>query len=322
MHDLAIIIVSTNEAKWLRPCLSSVFAHAGSISLDVIVADNQSTDGTRELVESEFPDARVITCENHGFSHANNRGIMASDARYVLLLNPDTEVLSGTFSRLVAELDERPLVGAAGVKQVTADGALHPTVRRFPNAARAWAEAAAVERWPVGSRLLGERELDLARYDRELDIDWTSGSFLLLRREALESAGYLDERYFIYSEENDLCLRVKRAGWDVHHLPSMTILHHAGKAGINPKMEAQAAFGKLQYARKNFSPAHRAAYVGAMWTQYLVRAAAPGPADRRAASRRALRVLAGKEGSPFGAPPPNALRVRGPGASRAHDRGA
>jgi GT2 family glycosyltransferase len=288
-----------------------VFEHAGPISLDVVVADNESTDGTRELVESEFPGARVITCRNRGFSHANNRGIMATDARYVLLLNPDTEVLEGTFAELVAELDARPLVGAAGVKQVTPDGRLFPTVRRFPNALRAWGEALAVEKWPFGaSRLLGERELDLRLYDGELPCDWTSGSFLLLRREALESSGLLDERFFIYSEETDLCLRVKRGGWDVRHLPAMTILHHAGKAGLNPKVTAQEVYAHLQFARKNFSPLHRWAYVAALWTQHLARAAFPLGRERRAVSRRALRVLLGREGSPYMPPPPHAVVAR------------
>ena len=97
--DLAVVIVSTNEARWLPPCLTSVFAHAGDISLDVVVADNDSVDGTRELVESDFPDARVVTCRNHGFGHANNRGLETTSARYVLFLNPDTEILDGHVRR-------------------------------------------------------------------------------------------------------------------------------------------------------------------------------------------------------------------------------
>src|SRR4029453_5863898 len=91
MHDLAIIIVSTNEAHWLRPCLSTVFDHLGDISADVIVVDNDSHDGTADLVATEFPEARVVWSANHGFCHANNRAIMTCNARYVLLLNPDTE---------------------------------------------------------------------------------------------------------------------------------------------------------------------------------------------------------------------------------------
>src|SRR5919107_2453330 len=112
--DLAIIIVSTNEAKWLTPCLSTVFAQAGTATLDVVVVDNSSTDGTRELVETQFPQARVVTSVNKGFGHANNRGAMTCDARYVLFLNPDTEVVEGTFGELVDAMDARPQVGLIG----------------------------------------------------------------------------------------------------------------------------------------------------------------------------------------------------------------
>ena len=141
MHDLAIIIVSTNEARWLEPCLRTVFAHAGDATLDVVVVDNSSTDGTRELVETQFPEARVVTSVNRGFGHANNRGAITCDARYVLFLNPDTEIVDGTFGELIATLDARPEVGLAGVRQITADGELWPTIRRFPTIPRALGQA-------------------------------------------------------------------------------------------------------------------------------------------------------------------------------------
>lgn len=321
MDDLAVIVVSTNEARWLRPCLRTIYERAGDIALDVVVADNESTDGTRELVESEFPQARVVTCENRGFAHANNRGLMTCDARYALFLNPDTEILEGTFEQLVRALDARPSVGLIGVKQVTADGELFPTVRRFPNALRALGEALGSERFPVRASWLGERELDLALYDRELECDWTSGSFMLARMEALYGGGFMDERFFIYGEEPDLCLRIQQAGWEIRHLPLMTILHHAGKAGINPKMEAQNALARAQHALKHFGRLHRAAYLGALGLRYGARAVAPGDGDRgrqrREASRRALRVLAHREEPPFGEPPGQAVRVRSPGHGRA-----
>ena len=151
-------------------------------------------------------------------------------------------------------MDASPGLGLAGVKQITPDGRLFPTIRRFPNALRALFEAMGSERYPLRASWLGERELDLSRYEREFDCDWTSGSFMLARREALESAGYFDERFFIYSEETDLCLRIKAAGWDIRHLPIMTVLHHADKAGVNPKMAAQDAYARKQYSRKHFSP--------------------------------------------------------------------
>jgi N-acetylglucosaminyl-diphospho-decaprenol L-rhamnosyltransferase len=313
-HDLAIIIVSTNEARWLTPCLSTIFERAGDVELDVVVVDNESTDGTRELVEREFPQARVVRSENRGFSYANNGGLLTTDARYVLFLNPDTEILAGTFEELVRALDDRPQVGLAGARQVTADGALFPTIRHFPNALRLLGDAVGAERLPRRPNWLGERELDLARYDEELECDWTSGSFLCARREALESAGYLDERFFIYSEETDLCLRIKRAGWQVRHLPSMTILHHAEKAGINPKMIAQDVFTRMQYSRKHYSPVHRGIYLAILALRYATRVVPVGAAgsDRSAAARRALRTLFRLDPPPFGPPPRQSLTPRPP----------
>jgi len=308
MNDLAIIIVSTNEAHWLPPCLGSVFAHAGGASLDVVVADNSSSDGTRTVVEEEFPEARVVTCENKGFAHANNRALVTCGARYVLFLNPDTEILEGTFAELVDALDRRPTVGLAGVRQVTADGALYPTIRRFPNALRALGDALG-ERVSSRWSALGEREINLDAYDRETECDWTSGSFMFTRVEAIESAGFLDERFFIYSEEIDLCHRITNAGWEIRHLPFMTILHHASKGGENPRTRGQDAFARLQYARKNFSPAHRAAYRVALALRYSLRTALRGDGARRAAYRAALYQSLGLGDPPFGPPPRQAVRL-------------
>jgi N-acetylglucosaminyl-diphospho-decaprenol L-rhamnosyltransferase len=234
---------------------------------------------------------------------------MTCDARYVLFLNPDTEILEGTFEELVRALDERPLVGLAGVKQRTADGALYPTIRRFPTAPRAFGEAVAAARLGVRASWLGTHELDRAAYEREVACDWTSGSFMMARREAIEGAGYLDERSFIYSEEPDLCRRIKQAGWEVRHLPWMTILHHAEKAGVNPKMAAQQAVARLHYARKYLAPMHRAAYIGALFLHHGLRYALGGR-DRRAEARRALRILLGLDEPPFGPPPRLAVRAR------------
>jgi len=316
VHDLAIITISTNEAHWLRPCLSTIFDHQGDISMDVVVADNSSTDGTRELVESEFPRARVVTCANHGFSHANNRALMSTDARWVLFINPDTEVVEGTFAEVVRQADGRPDVGLIGVRQLTPDGELYPTIRYFPNALREFGEALGAERWPRRARAFAERELDLSLYDREQDCDWTSGSFMLARREALESSGFLDERFFIYSEETELCLRIKQAGWRIVHLPSLTIIHHARKAGVKPKIEAQNAYAAKQYARKHFSPAHRLLYWLALVLRYALRAwLAPGkdPEERRSvrsAYKFALETALGRRGAPYQEPPPVAVRTR------------
>lgn len=310
--DLAIVVVSTNESQWVELCLPTIFDHAGTASLDVIVVDNSSTDGTRELVESRFPQARVIGSLNRGFAHANNRGLEQADARYMLLLNPDTEILDGTFGELVELLDARPEVGLVGVRQVHTDGRLQRTIRRFPSPTRALGDALFSERWPVHPSWAGERVLDRDAYEREGECDWTSGSFMLARREALLSAGLLDERFFLQSEEPDLCLRIKRAGWQVRHIPQMTIVHQSGKAGIQPRMVAQDAYSRKQYARKHFGPARRGLYLAALGVGHLVRAGAADAAGANAAARRegarlALGTLVGSSGPPFSPPPATAV---------------
>jgi GT2 family glycosyltransferase len=307
--DLAIVIVSTNEAHWLDACLSSVYAHAGGATLDVVVVDNESTDGTRALVEERFPAARVVDSVNRGFSHANNRALETITARYALLLNPDTEILDGTFGELVAHMDGRPDVGVLGVRQLKSDGTLFETIRRFPSATRAWGEALGLERWRGRPAWLGEKELDLSRYDTEQECDWTVGAFLLARREALLSGGLLDERFFLFSDEPDLCLRIKRAGWRVLHVPSMTIVHHVGKAGVRPKLVAQDALTRRLYADKHFASPHRELYLGAVIARHAIRAVLPGEryAARRAAARQSIKTLVGRGTPPYGPPPATAV---------------
>ena len=175
-HDLAVIIVSTNEAKWLSACLTTVFAQAGDISLDVVVADNESTDGTAELVAARVPGGAGRSERNRGFSHANNRALMTCDARYVLFLNPDTEIVDGTFAELVAALDARPERRAR--RRPAPDRRRRHCSRRsagFPTccarSGRRWARSGGrfARRWSC------ERELDESIYEREVECDWTTG---------------------------------------------------------------------------------------------------------------------------------------------------
>jgi len=320
MRDLAVIVVAIpNEAHWIRPCLRSVGEHAGDgIALEAIVADNR-TPGIAEIIEDEFPWARVVECDNHGFAHANNRALATCDARYILFLNPDTEVLDGTLEQLLAFLDRHTELGLIGVRQVTSDGSVYPTIRRFPSARRAFADAVALHRWAPYADRFGERVVDRNTYDRETRCDWTTGSFMLVRREAIESAGIFDERFFIYSEEADLCYRLKKAGWEIGHVPTMTILHHADKSPENPRRRAQDAFSRLQYSHKHFSPAHRFFYRSALATRYGLRMFSPD-SNHRAASRAGLAIMLGLADPPFGEPPVQAVRPhsqRDPSARRA-----
>jgi GT2 family glycosyltransferase len=289
LDDLAVIVVSYNSELCIVACLESVFAHLGPLRADVVVVDAESRDGTPEIV-AEFPGVRLIECRNGGFAYANNRGLMTCDARYVLFLNPDTEIRQGTLSDLVARMDVRPEVGLIGARQIDAQGRLDMTIRRFPTAVRALGDALSAERLPGRPHWLGERVVDSAAYDREFGCDWTSGSFMLARREAIESAGFMDERFFLYSEETDFCRRISLAGWEIRHFPWMTILHHGAEVGVKPSIESLTAHSRMLYARKHFSSVHRALYFGAVLLGHVVRLACAVRGEhgkRRAAAQRA-----------------------------------
>ena len=258
MYDLAIITVSYNGADWIRALLPTVFAHMGDVRCDVVVVDSDSHDGIAEVVASEFPAARTVWSANHGFGHANNRALMTCNARYVLFLNPDTEIREGTFADLVRLMDQRPTVGLVGCRQIAEDGRLCMTGRYFPNALRALGDALSAERLPGRRpRWLGEREIDPCAYDREFACDWTSGSFMFVRREALESAGFFDERFFMYCDEVDLCHRIKTAGWEIRHLPQMTILHHA-RYKMSSRTSRPSTRSRGRCTRASTSPRHTA----------------------------------------------------------------
>jgi len=298
VKDVCAIIVSHNGKRWLEAALSSLYARAGEVDLDVVVVDN-GEDDSAAYVEERFPRVRTLRCPNRGFGHANNRALETAEARYVLFLNPDTEFLEGSLADLVATLDRRPEIGLAGVRQVESSGALAPSIRRFPSASNMFAEALGVERVPGVRRVLGERELDPRTYQRETPCDWTSGSFMLARTEALAATGGgFDERFFLFSEETDLCWRIKRGGWEVVHLPQLTIRHYEPEGPASPQLEAQAAYARLQFARKHFRRV--GGYRSALALRYALRAAPRGGNGRREAARAALDTVL-SERPPFDA---------------------
>lgn len=302
MADLGVIIVSFNSAPYLKACLSSIYAHAGGAELDVVVVDNESVDGSPELVEASFPQARVIRNENRGFAHANNRGFETVDAPYVLFVNPDVEILDGSFEQLLGCMEERPRVGLVGCRQLDENRTLAPTIRRFPTPARLLFQALGSERLPFSREWMGERELDEHAYEAERRCDWVTGSFMLARADAVRCAGLMDERFFLFSEETDLCASIQAAGWEVRYLPDMTILHYFGKNGCNPRLLAQEAYARRQYMFKHDGPVRRRLATAALALSYARRTVdsvsrGPEVRSRRVAARSSLRTLLG------GAPP-------------------
>lgn len=283
-------MVTYNGRELALATLRSALENAGPIAVEWFVADNGSSDGTADAIASELPDVTVLRGDNLGFAHGNNVVLEHARGRYVLLLNPDIEIERGTLASLVAALDERPEVGAASVVHRATAGHVLPSIRRFPSPLRNLAEALFVPRLP-GLRKLQEHDLELDTYFEERAADWVCGAFLIARREAVEDAGLLDERFFLYSEEVDWCLRIRDAGWEIRHLPVMEIVHHEGP--VTPARVAEECHSRLLFARKHFGRGQALATRSALIVKHALRLVLiAGPALLRPALRYRMRCEA------------------------------
>jgi hypothetical protein len=266
MVDLSIIIVSWNVRDLLQRCLDSILEKPDFYEKpgfwQVIVVDNGSTDGSVEMVRTEFPDVHLIANEdNRGFPAANNQGITVAQGRYVLLLNPDTEVVADALATMVAFADDHPDVGMIGPQLLNPDGSVQSSRRRFPTLATAFFESTWLE--PYAPRRLLDRYYIRDRpYDAIQDVDWITGAAMLARREAIDEVGLMDEGYFMYSEELDWCRRFQEAGWRVVYLPTAQIIHHVGKSSEQVVAARHIHFqtSKVRYFRK---------YHGALMAEWL-----------------------------------------------------
>jgi N-acetylglucosaminyl-diphospho-decaprenol L-rhamnosyltransferase len=227
-YGLAVVVVNYNAGEYLSRCLGSVFASSGDITLDVVVVDNGSRDGSAAAATSEHPRARLIeNRSNLGFAAGANVGIRATEAPYLLFLNPDAEIVSGTLASLVKVAEERPDAGAVGPLVRNPDRTIQPSARRVPRTFEALMHAFL---GPVAPGNRWTRAYTMADWDRttEREAEWISGSAMLLRRRALHDVGVFDEGYFMYVEDVDLCTRLRRSGWTVLFSPELEVIHEIG----------------------------------------------------------------------------------------------
>lgn len=310
MPDLSVIIVNWNVRDLLRRCLHSILANVPGGQLEIIVVDNGSTDGSVEMVRREFPMVRLIANpDNRGFPAANNQGLEVARGRYVLLLNPDTEVVGDALATMAAFADAHPDVGIVGPQLLNPDGSVQSSRRRFPTLATALFESTWLQ--PYAPRRLLARYYVLDRPDDEIqEVDWVTGAALMARREAVEEVGPLDEGFFMYSEELDWCRRFREAGWRVVYLPTARIVHYVGKSSeqVLPARHIHFQTSKVRYFRKYHGPlaagvlrwfllGNYAWQIGLEGAKWLLGHKRPLRAERIAAYRQVLRSgLRPKEG--------------------------
>jgi GT2 family glycosyltransferase len=227
--DVSVVIVNWNTRDMLRDCLRSVYEQTKDIAFEVIVVDNASADGSAAMVRTECPQTVLIdNRDNRGFAAANNQAMAVGRGRYVLLLNPDTLVLDGAVQKTVAYADAHPDVGVLGCQVWENESVIQRTCFRFPSVWGTFIQAVGLYRLFPRSRLLGREKMGDWNRDDERNVDVVSGMYMLVRREAIEAVGVMDEDYFVYGEETDWCCRFWKAGWRCVFAPIARIIHRDG----------------------------------------------------------------------------------------------
>lgn len=249
---LSIVIVNWNTRRYLEACLASIYRYPPRTAFEVLVVDNHSSDGSVEMVQSRFPQAVLIACgRNLGFSGGNNLGIRQARGENILLLNPDTEVLPGALDHLLHFLDSEPQAGAAGSRLLNSDRTLQLSCSPTPTLVREFARLFHLPGIrPDGYYAMQDWDLTQPR-----SVDVLLGACILIRRGVLDQIGLLDEEYFMYSEETDLCLRVQRAGWKLYWVPQAEIIHHGGQSARQAPKEMfyHLYRSKVLFFRKHYS---------------------------------------------------------------------
>jgi GT2 family glycosyltransferase len=269
--DLSVIVITYKERELLRNCLKSVFASETNFKFEVIVTDSNSQDGSVEMVQNEFPEAKVLDNQkNLGFAKGNNVAIKQAAGRLILLLNADTTINPDTLDLSVKYMDAHPEVGAMGGKVLLANGELDKACRRkFPNP------------WNSFLRLFGFKQFSnyniSTPIDHETEVDAITGAYFLIRKSVIDQVGLLDEEFFMYGEDLDWCWRIKQAGYKIMYYPKAEIIHykHGASRSIPFRTINWAHRAMKIFYRKHYGPQHpwifnQLIYLGITIRMYLV----------------------------------------------------
>lgn len=278
---LAVVIVSWNTAQLLRQCLLTlktdlVRSGLSDSNCSVFVVDNNSSDGSAELVANEFPWVKLTANqENLGFAKANNQALNMVSAEYILLLNPDTEVKPGALSTLMDFLDAHPKAAVVAPQLLNSDGSIQRSCRAFPSFSGMLFELLGLSRLMPNVKKFREYKMLDWQHDDERQVDQPEGACLLIRSSVFDQIGYLDEGYFMLFEEVDWCYSVKNAGWEIWFTPTAQVLHHYGQSikQVKVKMILSSHRGLYRFWYKHYRNGRwyldPFAYIGLMSLAYL-----------------------------------------------------
>lgn len=252
--DLSIAIVSYNTRALSLDCLQSAFETAGNVSFEVILVDNNSHDGTADAVRTNYRTVHlIVNQQNRGFSKAVNQALNISRGRYLLMLNSDTRLQAHALEHMVACLDREPDIGAVGCRQRTEDGRMYQSCFPFPSVRDHLLYAASFRRCAptIQSALASKRIIDCSCSQ---DVDWINGACLMVRRDLMNACGGLDEGYFMYFEDIDLCQAIRERGYRIRHLADRDIIHLIGRSGEGNRAQLNLVweFSRIRYVEKHF----------------------------------------------------------------------
>ena len=251
---LSVVIVNYKSRELLLECLASLAADAAGLETEILVVDNDSRDGSAAAVAERFPDVRVeVNPDNRGYARAVNQGIAATRGPWVLIMNPDCIVRPGALRALIGQLGGHSRCGIAAPRILNPDGSLEYSARSYPGPL-----AFLFNRYSLLTRLLPgnpwSRRYLLSDWDHASvrDVDWVSGACMLVRREAAEAVGGMDEAFFMFNEDVDWCRRMNQAGWTVDYVPEATVVHAIGASGgTSNRVILERHKGMLHYFRKH-----------------------------------------------------------------------
>ncbi len=308
--DISFVIVSYNVAEYLDRCLESIEKEMRR-RYEIIVIDNGSSDDSLQVIGTRHPQAIVIqNRENRGFAAANNQGFQKASGQYIFMLNPDTLVMEGSIDKLADFMDVHKKIGISGPRNLNPDGSLQRNCHHFPTLSGALWDYLQFRRYFPRSRIFGREHMTYWDYGDTREVDWITGSSLMIRKDMLNELGGLDEGFFMYSEECDLCYRARKAGWKTVFFPEAAIIHFGGQSSLsrqefNPhdRMILEYLFqSRYYFFRKNYGRSREAAlkmitmiYYGISFVKNKIFYRKPDRRERMEAARTIIRQsLAGR----------------------------
>jgi len=273
MTDVTVVVVTYNSSRFIPACLGALPGALGGCSYEVVVVDNDSKDDTLERVAESLASVRIVrNDDNAGFARASNQGIELALGRYVLLLNPDAVAWPGSVEALFGYMESHPRCGIAGPQLRDSSGGLQYSLRNFPTPGNQLFESLFLHRVaPALSARFGEVVYDRDVYQTSRVVrGWVSGAAMMMRPEALSDVGLLDESYFMYSEEKDLCYRMALAGWTVDYV-STAIVTHGHDQPESPQAFARQLTSKLLYFDKHYSGLRQLGCEVGLWVGFGIR---------------------------------------------------